>query len=165
MKKMLVATLFLFPVSIVAQVKSMHRPQETNNNVQTIQPAIQISANLVKVVLVCNANNLSGKYNPLVNLIPTMDYFSEVIIDNPLTNNNPDAFIIVTPVRTEPLPLSVYFDQSIQKWKIRVDTNGQDNKNYGNANPNERGQNMVSVLPYAPRTLKAGDKFNILINQ
>ena len=165
MKNILVAACIILPASLIAQVQPMHKLPEKSNNVQTIQPAFQTPANLVKVVLVCNANNLSGKYNPVVNLIPTRDYFTEVIIDNPLSNNNPDAFIMVTPVRTDPLPVSVYYDQSVKKWKIRVDANGQDNRVYGNANPSERGQNMVSVLPYAPQTLVIGDKFNILINQ
>ena len=165
MKNILAAACIILPASLIAQVQTMHKLPEKSNNVQTIQSAFQTPANLVKVVLVCNANNLSGKYNPVVNLIPTRDYFTEVIIDNPLSNNNPDAFIMVTPVRTDPLPVSVYYDQSVKKWKIRVDANGQDNRVYGNANPSERGQNMVSVLPYAPQTLVMGDKFNILINQ
>ena len=165
MKNILIAALIVLPVSIMAQVKTMHRPPETNNNLQIIEPAVQISANLVKVVLVCNTHNLSGKYTPVVNYIPTLDYFSEVIIDNTLTNNNPDAFIIVTPVRTNPSPLSVFYDQAIQKWKIKIDTNGQDDITYGLATPTTRGPNMESVLPYKPGYLKAGDKFNILINQ
>lgn len=165
MKKILVATFILLPFSMRAQVITAQRLPQTNNNTQATQPAVQTAANLVKVVLVCNANNLAGKYTPLVNFVLTRDYFSEVIIDNPLSNNNPEAFIMVTAIRTEPLPFSVYYDPSIQKWKIRIDTNGQDNSRYGIADPTDQGLEPVSVLPFLPRTLSAGDKFNVLINQ
>ena len=156
----------LFPVSIIAQVHTIKKiPESNNNKVVTVQPAVQTPANLIKVSIVCNQHNLSGKYIPVINFMPTRDYFSEVIIDNAVTNRNPSAFIIVTAERTDPLPLSVYYDQSIEKWKIKIGTNGQDSYRYGLAEPMIKGQNMVSVLTYDPKSLEVGDKFNLLINQ
>lgn len=173
--KIRVTTISLL-VSVIAcaQVNTMSRlPAGNNNNnasVLAAQTVIQTPANLYVSVLTCSDQNLADEYQPVTNFTPGKKYFSAVILDNPFTNNNPAAVIIVVPIRTEPLPFSVYYDKAIAKWKIKIEHNGSDDRDRltGIADPSDlnlRGYKQVEMLPYSPKTLLPGDKFNILINQ
>jgi hypothetical protein len=174
MKIYVIAISLLLPAIAGAQVKTMSRLPSDNNNsnasMQAAQTAIQTPASLYVSVLTCNDQNITDEYQPITNFIPGKKYFSAVILDNPFTNNNPAAVIIVVPIRTEPLPFSIYYDKAIGKWKIKIDQNGADDRDRltGIADPSDltlRGIKQVEMLPYSPKTLMPGDKFNILINQ
>jgi len=39
-------------------------------------------------------------------------------IDNPLTNNDPNAILIITPVGSAPVPAGVFYDNSMGRWRI-----------------------------------------------
>jgi hypothetical protein len=163
MKIYVIAISLLLPAIADAQVNTMSRLPSGNNNSNA-------PANLYVSVLTCNDQNLTDDYQPITNFIPGKKYFSAVILDNPLTNNNPAAVIIVVPIRKEPLPFSLYYDKAIGKWKIKIDQNGTDDRDRltGIAAPSNldlRGIKQVEMLPYSPKTLLPGDKFNILINQ
>ena len=157
-----------------AQVRTMSRVpagENPNSNAAVQAPAaLQTPASLFVTVLTCTEQNLAEEYQPVTNFNPQAKYYGAVILDNPLTNNNPAAVMIVVPVRPDPLPFALYYDNSLGKWKIRIDHNSTDDRERmaGMATPSDpkfRGTRVVEVLPYVPRTLKAGDKFNILINQ
>jgi hypothetical protein len=174
MKIYVIAISLLLSVITDAQVNTMSRlPAGNNNNnanMQAVQTVIQTPASLYVSVLTCNDQNLADDYEPVTNFIPGKKYFSAVILDNPFTNNNPAAVIIVVPIRTEPLPFSIYYDKAIGKWKIKIEHNGSDDRDRltGIAGPSDlnlRGYKQVEMLPYSPKTLQPGDKFNILINQ
>ena len=174
MKIYIIAISLLLPAIAGAQVNTMSRLPAGNNNssasVLAAQTVIQTPANLYVAVLTCNDQNLTDDYQPITNFIPGKKYFSAVIIDNPITNNNPAAVIIVVPIRTEPLPFSLYYEKAIGKWKIKIDQNGVDDRDRltgiaGPSNLQLQGYKQVEMLPYSPKTLLPGDKFNLLINQ
>ncbi len=116
-----------------------------------------------KFVLTCTTENLSGLFQPVTNYVPG-NHYSEVIINHRLCNNNPDAFILVTPVRTKPLAYTIYYDAAAGRWKIKIETNGVTTFHQGYASPADKNPTMVTVLDYECNSLKAGDKFNIIID-
>lgn len=165
--------LVLLPGLCGAQVKTMSRlPAANTNNTSMQAPAAaqQSPANLFVTVLTCTEQNLTEEYQPVINFSPSSRYYSAVIIDNPLTNNNPGALIMVVPVRYDPVPFSLYYDQHTGRWKIRIEHNSIDDRDrlWGSVGPDDpkyRGIRQIAVLDYSPKSLQPGDKFNILVNQ
>lgn len=160
-KQFLCIALLACTATAFAQVND-RQPQVNPNNSVIVRPNVTI-VKKVKFVLTCNGSNLSGLFQPVTNYIPG-DHFREVTIDHRLCNNNPDAFIMVTPVRTNPVPFSLYYDQGTQRWKIRIESNGVSDSHKGHASPADKNPIMVTVLDYSPNYLKTGDKFNIMID-
>lgn len=154
-KYLLFLQLLTGPVALLAQVTDGRSNNAVLSNVTVVKK--------VKFVLTCDASNLSGLFQPVVNYVPG-DHFREVTINHRLCNNNPDAFIMVTPVRIFPTAFSVYYDSNSQRWKIKIESNGVTESHKGHATPADKNPVMVTVLDYSPKFLKAGDKFNIMID-
>lgn len=147
--------LLVLPATLGAQITT-GRPNSTV--VSTVIPVKK-----AKFVLTCNASNLTGLYDPVTNYVPG-NHYREVIIDHRLCNNNPDAFMLVTPVRNLPVAFSVYYDNNLNRWKIRIESNGVSEYHTGHASPADKNPIMVTVLDYSPKYLAIGDKFNIIID-
>jgi hypothetical protein len=154
MKLLITVFVLLFAISAKTQVK-----QREN---QVVSPAVQVTQR-AKFVLTCNETNLSGLFQPVVNYVPG-NHYSEVIINHRLCNNNPNAFILVTPITLKPFPFTLAYDNSLERWKIKIETNGVSESHTGYATPADKNPTAVTVLDYSPNFLRVGDKFNILID-
>ena len=156
-----------FLISILLAYSSITEAQEIDARRQANKVPQQKSTELfskkAKFVLTCSESNLSGIFQPVTNYLPGTHY-REVTIDHRLCNNNPNAFILVTPVRWDPLSFTLYYDQNIQRWKIKINSSGVTESHKGHATPADKNPIVVTVLDYEPTHLKAGDKFNILID-
>ena len=94
--------------------------------------------------------------------------YGELIIDNPYSNKDPNAMIILSPVEFQnPVPYKLLYDVSIEKWKIIAQADirpaARLNLSYTNCNGDTGG--LLTSLMQASQVagFSIGDKFNVLI--
>lgn len=151
----------------IGTVTPTARLQVTNasGNAIEISGGIKVSgSNKPAFTLTCDATNLTDDYTPPVNYYPGHNYHG-VWIDNTLSNGDPNAIILVTPVDYT-FPYAVSYDSNAGKWKIKINPAGvTETSCFGQANPQGVGCGAyyVSVMPYNPQTISAGNKFNVMI--